>query len=250
MTRSLGFVSITSAVCLLAGLARGSEPTPDQIISEALRAHGGEERLNQLTGFQLKERWVFEKGPDLSFEVVTDLPHRYRSETRNGPEGKTMSTVVFDGDQAWMKMGSSATESYGSSFVKTMRSNIIPFAGPRSVLRLRARQKNPLCRMETVGESISEGHQALGLRMTLEDGPQETWFFDKNTGLLLKTESVTARFEGEDTKSVSYYEDYQTVEGFPIARKVTNLQDGKTTSTQHLIDFKVATPSEGLFAKP
>ena len=35
--------------------------------------------------------------------------------------------------------------------------------------------------------------------MKLEGGPQETWYFDKESGLLIKEESRTANFEGEDT---------------------------------------------------
>jgi hypothetical protein len=46
------------------------------------------------------------------------------------------------------------------------------------------------------------------------------------------------------------YGDYQTLDGFPMARKVTSLRDGKPASTTELIDFKAATPGEGAFAKP
>jgi hypothetical protein len=35
-----------------------------------------------------------------------------------------------------------------------------------------------------------------------------------------------------------------------MARKVTSLRDGKLASTTELIDFHVATPSAGAFAKP
>jgi hypothetical protein len=46
------------------------------------------------------------------------------------------------------------------------------------------------------------------------------------------------------------YGDYQTQGGFPMARKVTYRRDGKLASTTELIDFSVASPSEGAFAKP
>jgi hypothetical protein len=131
-----------------------------------------------------------------------------------------------------------------------MRKNTIPYLGPRSILRLRARQKNPQCQFSTVGECTVDGHQAVGLRMKLEGGPQQTWFFDKESGLLLKTESRTANFEGEETVTVTNYDDYQNFDGFPLARKETTQRDGKPASTRELIEFKVATPSEGAFAKP
>jgi hypothetical protein len=46
------------------------------------------------------------------------------------------------------------------------------------------------------------------------------------------------------------YGDYQTCDGFPIARKSTHLHDGKVVLTRELIEFHVASPSEGAFAKP
>ena len=46
------------------------------------------------------------------------------------------------------------------------------------------------------------------------------------------------------------YGDYQTFDGFPMARKVTSQRDGKLAYTIELIDFTAATPSEGAFAKP
>jgi hypothetical protein len=128
--------------------------------------------------------------------------------------------------------------------------NTILYAGPRSILRLRARQKNPACQFTPAGEGTVEGRPAVGLRMKLEGGPEATWYFDKESGLLLKEEQRTKRFEGEDTVVESLYGDYQTVDGFLMARKVTSLRDGKPASTTELIDFKAATPGDGAFAKP
>ena len=83
-----------------------------------------------------------------------------------------------------------------------------------------------------------------------QDGPQETWYFDKDTGLLLKDESVTKRFEGEDSVYATTYSDYKTIGGYQMACKVANYQDGKLTSTRELLDFKVGTPGPEAFAKP
>jgi hypothetical protein len=100
------------------------------------------------------------------------------------------------------------------------------------------------------GEHTIDGHPALGLRMKLQGGPQETWFFDKKSGLLLKSESRTANFEGPDSVDVTTYKNYQTFDGFPLARKQTSQQDGKLAWTKELIDFKVETPKKGTFDKP
>ena len=67
---------------------------------------------------------------------------------------------------------------------------------------------------------------------------------------MLKTEQGTKRFEGEDCLVETLYRDYQTLDGFPMARKMTSQRDGKLAFTTELIDFSMASPSEGAFAKP
>jgi hypothetical protein len=249
MRRFVLFVGITAAFGALGTRLMADEPKPEQIIEKAIRAHGGEDRLNRLTVFTLKDRVIYEKGPTWSFDVNVALPSRYRSELKSGPEDKNASTIVINGDHGWLKRGDNV-ETYPPTFLDSMRRNTIPYVGPRSILRLTARQKNARCQFSTVGECTIDGHQAVGLRMKLEDGPQQTWFFDKESGLLLKTESRTANFEGEDSVITTTSSDYQTFDGFPLARKETTVRDGKLASTRELIEFKVATPSEEAFGKP
>jgi hypothetical protein len=155
----------------------------------------------------------------------------------------------MDGDHGWLKVNGDVTP-YPSTFLQSMQKYTIPYLGPRSILRLLARQKNPKCHFSTAGECAIDGHPAVGLLMKLEGGPQETWYFDKQSGRLLQEESRTANFEGEATVTVTSYRDYQTHDGFPLARKETTQRDGKPAWTQELIDFQMATPSATAFAKP
>jgi hypothetical protein len=229
--------------------ARADEPRPEQIIDKAIRASGGADRLEGLSGFTEKSRTVYADGPTWTREITVQLPGRYRAENRIGPEGKTRSLIVIDGDHGWLKVSGDVTP-YPASFLNNMQKYTIPYLGPRSILRLHARQKNPKCHFSTAGERTIEGHQAVGLQMKLEGGPQETWFFDKQSGRLLQEESRTANFEGDDTVTVTTYEDYQTIDGFPLARKETTQRDGKLAWTRELIEFQVATPSATAFAKP
>jgi hypothetical protein len=249
MTRSILFVGIAVVMGAPGMAARAQEPRPEEIIDKAIRASGGEDRLKGLTGFTYKTRTVFEKGPTWSYEYAADLPLRYRSEIKAGPTGSIRSIVVINGDQGWLKMGADTTP-YPPTFLDSMKKHTIRYLGPRSILRLRDRLSNPRCQFSTVAECTIDGHPAVGLRMKLQDGPQETWYFDKETGLLLKEESVTKRFEGEDTVYATTCSDYKMIDGFQMACKVANYQDGKLTSTRELLDFKAGTPDPEAFAKP
>ena len=250
MTRSMLFVGIAIVLAAPGMAARAQEPRPEEIINKAIRAHGGEEKLTGLSGFTLKERQVYPEAATWDNQIVVQLPGRYRWERMTSSGGKSStSLIVLDGDQGWMKLSDHVTP-YPKAFIASFFKYTIPYEGPRSILRLRARKRNASCQFTTTGEGTVEGRPAVGLRMKLEGGPEATWYFDKETGLLLKTEQRTKRFEGEDSVQVTLYGDYQTCDGFPMARKVTSHRDGKLAYTTELIDFHVASPSEGAFAKP
>jgi hypothetical protein len=250
MTRSILFVGIAVVLGASGMAARAQEPRPEEIIDKAIRAHGGEEKLAGLSALTIKERMVYPDAATWDAQIVVELPGRYRSERTISSGGKSSTTlIVVDGEQGWMKLNDHVTP-YPKTFIESMQKHTVPYMEPRSILRLRARQKNPACQFTTAGEGTVEGRPAVGLRMKLEGGPEATWYFDKETGLLLKTEQRTKRFEGEDTVVETLYGDYQTFDGFPMARKVTSRRDGKLAYTTELIDFKAETPSEGAFAKP
>jgi hypothetical protein len=250
MMRSMLVVGCAVLLASAERNVRADEPKAEQIIEKAIRAHGGQDRLKGLSGFTYKTRTVYEKGPTWSYEYAFEAPLRYRSCVGTGAEGKIASIVVVDGNQGWLKSGAAETTAYPPTFLDTMKKFTIPYLGPRSMLRLLDRQKNRQCHFSTVAECTIDGHQAVGVRMKLQDGPQETWYFDKETGLLLKEESSTRRFESEDILYTTTYEDYKTFDGFPMARKIASYQDGKLTSTRELIEFKVGTPDPAAFAKP
>lgn len=231
-------------------VAPAAELKPEQIIEKAIRAHGGEERLTSLQGFLFKERTIYPNAATWESEAAVQLPGRYRSERKMISGGKsTTSLMVIDGDQGWYKVNDHVTP-YPRGIQESMKKYSLPYLGPRSILRLRARQKNPACQFTTIGEGTVEGRPAVGLRMKLVGGPEETWFFALDSGLLLKTESRTKRFEGEDQVFVTLYEDYQNYDGFPIAQKIISNVDGKQMSTSEQIDFKAVTPSASTFARP
>jgi hypothetical protein len=249
MTRPLLFAGVAMVLVAPGLRARAEELKPEEIIDKAIRAHGGEEKLSSLAGYTMKERIEYPDTVTWDREIAMQLPGRYRAETKIGPEGKTRSLIVLDGDHGWMKMGDAVTP-YPKTFIESFWKNTVRYSGPRSILRLRARQKNSSCQFATTGECTVEGRSAVGLRMKLEGGPEQTWYFDKESGLLLKEEERMKRFEGEDELFVSLYGDYQTFDGFLLARKVTSHRDGKLSSTIERLEFTAATPSESAFAKP
>jgi hypothetical protein len=250
MMRSTLLITLTVVLIAPGPGARADEPTPDQIIDKALRAHGGAEKLSGLAGFTLKDRSDYPGALSWDETLVVQIPGRYRSDRTIRSGGKSSrSLLVLDSDQGWWR-SNDVVSPFPAAFVASYQKNTVPYVGPRAILKLRARQKNPACRFSTTGDCTIEGHPAVGLRMKLEGGPEETWYFDKDSGLLLQEERRVKQFEGEDEVSTILHEDYQTLDGFPIARTVTSRRDGKTTYTRQVLAFQVMTPEAGEFAKP
>ena len=215
MTRSMLFVGIAVVLGAPGMAARAQEPRPEEIIDKAIRAHGGEEKLAGLSGFTLKDRLVYPDAATWDTEIVVQLPGRYRSERTTSSGGKSSTTlIVLDGEQGWLKSNDVVTP-YPKTFLASMQKYTVPYEGPRSILRLRARQKNPACQFTTTGEGTVEGRPAVGLRMKLEGGPDETWYFDKESGLLLKQELHVKRFEGEDEVHVDPLRGLPDLRRFP-----------------------------------
>ena len=166
------------------------ESRAEEIIDRAIRADGGAERLAGLSAFTIKERMVYPDAATWDTQTVVQFPGRYRWERTTSSEGKSSTTlIVLDGERGWMKLNDHVTP-YPRTFIESSWKYTIPYEGPRSILRLRARQKNPACQFTTTGEGTVEGRPAVGLRMKLEGGPEATWYFDKESGLLLKRSSA------------------------------------------------------------
>ena len=250
MTRSMLVVGCAILLASPGLNAWAEDPKPEEIIDRAIKAHGGDEKLKGLTQFTYKSRTTFVNGPSWNYDYVVDAPLRYRSQGRTGVGAMPATLVVIDDTQGWFKTGGAETTPYPPVFLNSMKRYTIPYLGPRSILKLRDRQKNTQCHFSTTGDCTIDGHPAVGLRMKLQDGPQETWYFDKETGVLLKEEYSTKRFEGEDTMRSTTYEDYKSFEGFPMACKSATYQDGKLTSTWELVELKVGSPGPEAFAKP
>ena len=153
MTRSMLFVALTVGLGARGFVAWAEEPRPEEIVDKALLAHGGEEKLTALTAFTLKERTAYPDAATWDTESVVQLPGRYRSEMAIHSGGKSSTRlIVIDGDQGWLKLNDHVTP-YPKAFIASFWKYTIPYEGPRSILRLRARQKNPACQFTTTGEA-------------------------------------------------------------------------------------------------
>ena len=98
-----------------------------------------------------------------------------------------------------------------------------------------------------------EGKDAVGVRVEHKGRRDVSLFFDKKTGLLLKTETRGKGPMAGDSEftAETLYDDYRKVDGFPVAHKVTVKRDGKLFFVSENSDVKLAEKlDDSTFEKP
>jgi hypothetical protein len=209
------------------------------VIDNVLEAHGGEEQLRKL-------QFTMTVKPDngTTEQYFVQPPKHFRSEyQQRGEASKQIWILLPHGRQWWTKdpngviaplrpTGAERTMEYWLDYVK--------FFGPRQVLRL----KDPDHRVALLEEAVEiDGRAAVGLEVNYalpqaKFTPSLRMYFDKETHLLVK--------QGD-----TYYSDYKTFEGIPIARKQKHPLAGTDAWEAEVVEFRVVDEFDAkLFEQP
>src|SRR5262249_23048421 len=107
-------------------------------------------------------------------------------------------------------------------------------------------------KLSTIGESKIEKRTALGVKVTRKDHRDIDLYFDKETGLLLKSETrVKDDGSGQEVAQESFYDDYKEVQGTKQAMKFTGKRDGKVFVEAEATEIELAEKLDAsVFAKP
>jgi hypothetical protein len=108
-------------------------------------------------------------------------------------------------------------------------------------------------KLTTAGEKDVNGKKAAVVTVTRDKKPTVTLYFDKTSGLLVKSESkVKDEFQGwKEVTDEVYYEDYKDVGGRKFFGKMKVVRDGKTMIESEISDQKTAEKLDAkLFEKP
>ena len=233
-------------VWCVAGLLAGGAARADDaaevkaVLDRAIAAHGGADHLakSKATTMQIKGKvYAVGDGVDFSGDIASQLPDRMRFETSPTVMGTGLKIkTVVKGDKGWVAVNDTVTE-MSKEQVAEPREQLHVSAVTRLVaLRDRAFKLSPL------GEAKVEGKDAVGVRVEHEGRRDVSLYFDKKTGLLLKTETRSKDPMAGDNEftAETLYDDYKKVGGFPVAHKVTVKRDGKPFFTSENSDVRLA----------
>lgn len=249
---------ISSVSALLLGLllvgaqrasAQNNDPKP--IIEKAIKAHGGEDKLAKLQAYRAKMKGTLElMGLSLDFtsEGLMTMRNRMKTEITFEIMGNKLSVIqVFNGEKGWMKIGDDAKD-VDEDHLKEMKEeghsvrvgSLVPLLKDKAYI------------LAYLGEAKVNEKPAVGVKVSAKGFREIDLWFDKDSGLLVK--SVRPTFDLTARKEVmkeTYLSDYKDADGMKHAGKVRIDQDGKKLLEGEVTEYKILDKADdNEFAKP
>jgi hypothetical protein len=250
MLRLLWCCLVLLVLAGVAGRVAGDDkPDPAAVLEKGIKALGGEANLVKYRAATWKATGTYYglkgKGDEFSGEWAIQPPNRYRADVEFQRNGSSFHEVrVINGDKGWIKLEKQSPEELDKDVVaeekKLMNAQWLTLVP----LRDKAFQ------LEALPDSKVDSKAVAGIKVT-RDGSEFRLYFDKENGLLLKSERRLKDEGGREVKQEVLYDRYKEVNGIQHAMKRTVLRDGKKFIVEEISDYKPAeTLDEKLFEKP
>jgi outer membrane lipoprotein-sorting protein len=213
--------SVLAVGLLFAGGAAGADDQPDAktLLDKAIKAMGGQAKLANLNTVSAKAKITGSPGGQ---EITVDIDglwqgmNQYRADANVQEGGNNFRGVlVFNGDKGWIKKGDNT---------KDAPDGVVPFiqnifyAG--RMPQLLPALKDKAYTLAPLGEVKVGTQAAVGLSIRHSDRKDVSLFFDKQSGLPLKSEVRLADPKGKEITVEFHYSDYKDFDGVKLSSKV------------------------------
>ena len=229
---------------------RADDKEAQALVAKAIKAHGGAESLAKFTGSVAKFKGKFHgmgQAIDMTGEISSQGGDKLKVDVEVEAGGQTFRIVtVFDGDKGWTRVGQDTMALDKDKLAETREqaysgwvSTLTPLTGKGFTLA-------------TTGELLVNEKPALGVKVTAKGHRDVTLYFDKSTGMLVKTEStVKDEGTGQEVTEESFPSEYKEVQGTKQAMKFTTKRDGKLFVEGEITDYQLVDKlGADVFAKP
>jgi hypothetical protein len=213
---------------------RAAEGDAKAILDKAIKATGGEEKLAKVAAFTWKSKGTINiNGEEAEFnnQVTAKGLDHFRREFGND---QFSGVTVLAGEKAWRKIGDNSTELEGDGLAQEKRRVYLQVI-PTTLVPL----KDKGFKYEAGGEEKVGDKPAVILKATGPDGKDFTLFFDKESGLLVKTSGVVMGFQGQENNLETTFSDYKDFDGIKKATKIEIKRDGEPFQKLDVTEFKV-----------
>ncbi len=246
-------ISWLVGLVMTAGMADSAAAQEDAraILNKAIQAMGGAEQLGKFKAATWKGQGKFYglgEGIAFTMQGATQPPHQSRVDSEIDINGMKFSQIrVVNGDKGWIKM-MDTTEEMDKDTLTEAREEL--YAGwAATLLPLR----DPAFQLSVVGEAKVGDRPAVGIRVSHKNHRDIILSFDKEKGLLLKSEGRVKDMltGGQEVGQETLFGDYKAIDGIQRAHKITVKRDGKNFVEIEIEEFKLVDKlDDGLFGKP
>ena len=220
------------------------------LIEKAVKAQGGQEKLEKLSGHITKFKGKFHgmgQPIDMTGEVASQGMDKQKLEVEVNAGGMKFRFVnVLNGDKGWNRMGDDTRAMSKDELAEAKEQG---YAGWVATL---APLKDKQFTFATIGELKIDKRPALGVKVSSKGHRDIDLYFDKETGLLVKTETrVKDDGSGQEVMEESFPSDYKDVQGTKQAMKFTVKRDGKLFVEGEATELTLSEKLDAsVFAKP
>jgi hypothetical protein len=249
MRKSL-FLAV-GCLLLLGGLVRAADETR-AIVDKAVKAHGGLEKLQKF-----KQSATQMRGKGAVHEpIALDITVEAFAQDDNGKEvvegevagQKFTQTVLMNGKTIRLYVNGKEIKLDEKRLAALAREK----AHQKEVMDLVFADKKTGYKLSPLGEVKVNDKPAVGVQVSSEGHRDINLFFDKASGLLVKTETRTIDIQsGEEKTEEQLLSDYKETEGVQRPGKVVVLRDGKKYVTLTIDEVKLVDKfDKDFFTKP
>jgi hypothetical protein len=244
MRKIVGVLGVLAVFGIIIFSVRGNEEAKlREIISRAIKAHGGADNLEKGKASITKI-----KGKLLELDYTAENSIQLPDRLRTAAESKLGKMVqIINGDKGWVKLGELSRECVKEELPEMREQLNALRISHLTVLTEKEYKLSPLA------EETIDGHPAVGMRVEHKGFRDVNLFFDKESGLLLKMQTPIKDLlrGGEEIPAETIYSDYRNVDGIMTAHHFTIKYDGKVYNEGEITEIKYSDSlDDNVFDKP
>lgn len=251
MWKIAGVLGVASLLGLLIPVRAVEEAKLREVVARAIKAQGGIDNLTKLKANVSKEKGKYYgmgEGIDFTSESSLQLPDRFRVEVKSKIGDQEFTFIqVINGKKGWIKLGDKTEEMDKEMLAEAKEEMNVANISQLVCLKDKEFKLSPL------GEVKVGDRPAIGVRVEHKGFRDVSLFFDKEKGLLLKSETRVKDLMrgGEEYTSTTLYDDYKKAEGMMVAHKITIKRDDKPFVDGELTEVKISEKiDDSVFEKP
>jgi hypothetical protein len=191
------------------------------VIDKAVKAMGGADKVAKFKTGSFRGKGSGQEGGkeiSVTMEGLWQGLSQYRIDAEATHDGRTEKVlIVVNGDKGWAK-ARDKTEDAPEGVAVLIKNGLYTLRTP---LLLPEWKDDKAFRLTHLGELNINGKTAVGVSAVHKDMKDVSLYFDKDTGLPLKSEVHLTEPQGKEITLEFYYDDYKEKDGVKSPSKVT-----------------------------